>query len=385
MLKKYLITPGPTAVPEQVLLSMAAPMIHHRTPEFEYIFKEARDGLKKIFKTNSEPLILASSGTGAMEAAVVNTLSQGDKVLVINGGKFGERWIKICNTYGINVSSIELEWGRSADPKSIAEFLENNPDTKAVFVQGSETSTTVYHPVKEIASITKNMPNTILVVDGITSAGVHDTCFDEWGIDILITGSQKAFMLPPGLAFIVLSDKAWNMVEKSTLPKFYFNLKIELKNQMKNTTAWTAGVSLIIGLKKVIDMMLSEGIENIFERHKINAEATRAAVTALGMQLLAKDIPSNAATGCFLPENIDGKKFVKYLRDDCGISLAGGQDQLAGKILRISHLGYHDVFDTITAICAIEMGLKKFGIDIKLGSGVAAAQEVLLKYMPNCK
>ena len=383
MLKKYLITPGPTAVPEQVLLDMARPMIHHRTPEFEAIFKEARNGLKKVFKTSQEPLILASSRTGAMESAVVNTLNQGDKVLVINGGKFGERWLKICQTYNINAESITVEWGRSVNVEDVKAFLAKNPDTKAVFVQGSETSTTVYHPIKELAAITKNMAETLLVVDGITSAGVHDTCFDEWGIDILITGSQKAFMLPPGLAFITLSQKAWNMVEKSTLPKFYFNLKTELKNQVKNTTAWTAGVSLIIGLKTVLEMMEKEGIDNVFKRHSINAEATRAACKALGLKLLAQDLPSNAATGCFLPENIDGKAFVKYLRDKCGVALAGGQDHLAGKILRISHLGYHDAFDTITAISAIEMGLKKFGANITLGSGVAAAQEILMGEMPS--
>ena len=383
MLKKYLITPGPVSVPEQVLLDMARPMIHHRTPEFEEIFKEARKGLKKVFKTEQEPLILASSGTGAMESAVINTLNQGDKVLVINGGKFGERWIKICQAYGINAESVTIEWGRSVNPADVKAFLDKNPDTKAVFVQGSETSSTVYHPVKELAAITKDMPETLLIVDGITSAGVHDTRFDEWGIDILITGSQKAFMLPPGLAFITLSQKAWNMVEKSTLPKFYFNLKTELKNQLKNTTAWTAGVSLIIGLKTVLSMMEKEGIDNVFKRHSINAEATRAAVKALGLKLLAQDIPSNAATGCFLPENIDGKAFVKYLRDKCGVSIAGGQDHLAGKILRISHLGYHDAFDTITAVSAIEMGLKKFGADIEFGKGVAAAQSVLMGEMPS--
>ncbi len=383
MLKKYLITPGPVSVPEQVLLDMARPMIHHRTPEFEEIFKEARNGLKKVFKTEQEPLILASSGTGAMESAVINTLNQGDKVLVINGGKFGERWIKICQAYGINAESVTIEWGRSVNSADVKAFLDKNPDTKAVFVQGSETSSTVYHPVKELAAITKDMPETLLIVDGITSAGVHDTRFDEWGIDILITGSQKAFMLPPGLAFITLSQKAWNMVEKSTLPKFYFNLKTELKNQLKNTTAWTAGVSLIIGLKTVLSMMEKEGIDNVFKRHSINAEATRAAVKALGLKLLAQDIPSNAATGCFLPENIDGKAFVKYLRDKCGVSLAGGQDHLAGKILRISHLGYHDAFDTITAVSAIEMGLKKFGADIEFGKGVAAAQSVLMGEMPS--
>ncbi len=383
MLKKYLLTPGPTAVPEQVLLDMARPMIHHRTPEFSKLFAETRENLKKVFKTNEEVLILLGSGTSGMEAAVINTLSAGDKALVINGGKFGERWGKICNNFGINAHVIDVEWGKAIDPAVVADFLKNNPDTKAVFVQGSETSTTVYHPVKELASTTKDMPNTLLVVDGITSLGVHDTKMDEWGIDVLLTGSQKAFMLPPGLALIALSKKAWAMVEKCETKRFYLNLLTELKNQQKDTTAWTAGVSLVIGLNTVLKMMMAEGIDNVFKRHEINAKATRAAVNALGLKLLAPDAPSNAATGCFLPENIDGKAFVKYLRDKCGVALAGGQDQLTGKILRISHLGYHDVFDTITAISAIEMGLVKFGANIKLGAGVAAAQQVLLEAFPS--
>ena len=381
MLKKYLLTPGPTAVPEQVLLDMAQPMIHHRTPAFSEIFASCRQGLKKVFKTENDVLILLGSGTAAMDAAVSNTINKGDKVLVINGGKFGERWMKICKAYNADVHTLDIEWGGSANPAHVKKFLEENPDTRAVFVQGSETSTTVYHPIKELAEITKNLPETLLVVDGITSVGVHDTRMDEWGIDILLTGSQKAFMLPPGLAFIALSDKAWAMTEKSQQTKFYLDLKTERKNQAKNTTAWTAGVSLVIGLKSVLDMMESEGIDNIFARHARNAEAVRAAAKALNMKLLARDFPSNAATGCFLPEGIDGKAFVKYLRDKCGVALAGGQDKLEGKILRISHLGYHDVFDTITAISAIEMGLRKFGAEVELGKGVAAAQEILMGAM----
>lgn len=381
MLKQYLLTPGPTMVPEKVLLDMAAPMIHHRTPEFAKAFAYCREGLKKVFKTNEEVLILLGSGTAAMEAAVVNTINKGDKVLVINGGKFGERWMKICSAYEADVKTLNVEWGKAVKVSDVKDFLSKNPDTKAVFVQGSETSTTVYHPIKELAEITKNLPNTLLVVDGITSLGVHDTRMDEWGIDIIITGSQKAFMLPPGLAFIALSKKAWGFAEKSTTPKFYLNLKTELKNQKENTTAWTAGVSLVIGLKTVLQMLEEEGIEKVFERHSLNAEATRQAAQALGLKLLAPESPSNAATGCFLPEGMDGKAFVKYLRDKCGVSLAGGQDQLTGKILRISHLGYHDAFDTITAIAAIEMGLMKFGAKVTLGVGVAAAEKVLLSRM----
>lgn len=381
MLKQYLLTPGPTMVPEKVLLDMAAPMIHHRTPEFAKTFAYCREELKKVFKTKEEVIILLGSGTAAMEAAIVNTINKGDKVLVINGGKFGERWMKICAAYEAEVKTIDVEWGKAVKVSDVKDFLVKNPDTKAVFVQGSETSTTVYHPIKELAEITKNLPNTLLIVDGITSLGVHDTRMDEWGIDIIITGSQKAFMLPPGLAFIALSKKAWEFVEKSTTPKFYLNLKTELKNQKENTTAWTAGVSLVIGLKTVLQMLEEEGIETVFQRHALNAEATRQAAKALGLKLLAPESPSNAATGCFLPDGLDGKAFVKYLRDKCGVSLAGGQDQLAGKILRISHLGYHDTFDTITAIAAIEMGLVKFGAKVNMGAGVGAAEKVLMGRM----
>jgi len=382
MLKHFLLTPGPTSVPEEVLLEMARPMIHHRTPEFETIFAEVRTNLKKVFKTDNDVLILLGSGTLAMEAAVINTLNEGDKALIINGGKFGERWVKICQMANINTIILTVEWGKSANPDDIHTILTENKDIKAVFMQGSETSTTVYHPVQEIAAIVKNIPGTILVVDGITSVGVHNTDMDAWGIDILVSGSQKAFMLPPGLAFISLSKKAWSMAAVNTQKKFYIDLKKEQKNQEKNTTAWTAGVSLIIGLNKVLKMILSEGLDSVFKRHRINAEATRAAVKALGMKPLATGLQSNAVTGCYLPDNIDGNEFIKYLRSKCGVSLAGGQDQLAGKVLRISHLGYHDIFDTIIGISAIEMALVKFGANIELGSGIKAAEEIFISNMP---
>lgn len=382
MLKKYLLTPGPTQVPEIILLEMAQPMMHHRTSEFESIFAEVRKGLKVVFKTDNDVLILLGSGTLAMEAAVINTLNEGDTALVINGGKFAERWIQLCKMAGVTVVELKVEWGDAVNPRDVKNILDKNPDIKAVLMQGSETSTTVYHPIKEVAEIIKDRKNTILVVDGITSVGVHDTETDKWGVDILISGSQKAFMLPPGLSFISLSEKAWGMVDKNTQKKFYIDLKKEKKNQAKNTTAWTAGVSLIIGLNKVLKMLLAEGLNKVFNRHKINAAATRAACKAIGLKLLAEKSPSDAVTGCYLPAGIDGKAFVKFLRTKCGVAIAGGQDQLDGKVLRISHLGYHDLFDTITAISSIEMGLIKFGADIPLSAGVKAAQEIFIKYIP---
>lgn len=380
MLKKYLMAPGPTPVPERVLLEMAKPVIHHRTDEFSATFAKAADGLRKVFNTQQDVLMLAGSGTAAMEAAVINTLNPGDCVLVINAGKFGQRWRDICKTFGISYSTIDLEWGQSVKPEQVEEFLIAHPETKAVLLQGSETSTTAYHPVKEIAEIIKHKENTLFIVDGITSIGVHETLFDEWGIDIAVTGSQKAFMLPPGLSFIALSDKAWGFVEKSTIPRYYLDLRKEKKSQANATTAYTAPLTLINGLAVVLDMMFEEGLENVYRRHAVNAEATRAAVQALGLKFLA-EIPSNAATGFYIPENLDGGKFVKFMREKVGITYAGGQDHLKGKIIRVSHLGYHDAFDTITAISGIEMGLKKFGADIKLGAGLAAAEEILTDYI----
>lgn len=381
MLKKYLLAPGPTAVPERVLLDMAMPIMHHRTSEFSKIFADVRENIKKLFGTKEDVIILAGSGTAAMEASIVNTLNQGDKVLIVNAGKFGQRWGEIARAFKLETVSLDIEWGLSADPRAIEEKLIENPDIKAVFIQASETSTTAYHPIEEIAKLTSIRENTLLVVDGITSVGVMETKMDEWGVDIFISGSQKAFMLPPGLSFIGMSKKAWKMAETCTMPKYYLNLKKELKSQKENTTAWTPGVSLIVGLRTSLDMMISEGLENVYKRHRINADATRAAVKSMGFQLLAKNIPSNAATGLILPEGFDGGKFVKFMRENAGLTYAGGQDHLKGKILRISHLGYHDVFDTITAISGLEMGFRKFGLDVAFGAGVSAAQEVFFKSM----
>ncbi|MCA1932281.1 MAG: aminotransferase class V-fold PLP-dependent enzyme, partial [Calditerrivibrio sp.] len=217
---------------------------------------------------------------------------------------------------------------------------------------------------------------TLFIVDGITSVGVYETKMDEWGIDILITGSQKAFMLPPGLALIALSDKAWRFAESSKIPKFYLNLKKERKSQEENTTSWTPAVSLIIGMKSVLDIMAKEGLENVYKRHSLCAEATRNGLKAMGFELLAKDIPSNSATGILLPDGFDGGKFVKAMREKAGLTFAGGQDHLKGKILRVSHLGYHDFFDTIIALSALEMGFSQFGLKIELGSAVRAAEEI---------
>lgn len=380
MKKRYLLSPGPTAVPESVLLKMAEPMIHHRTPQFSAIFAEVKRDLKYLFQTEQEVVILASSGTGAMESAITNLFSRGDKVIYVNGGKFGERWGQISRTYGIEALEIKVEWGQAVEISAVRELLDRDPGIRGVLIQASETSTTVAHPVKELAELTRER-ETLMVVDGITAVGVSDIPMDRWGIDVLVSGSQKAFMLPPGLAFIALSEKAWRFAESSDLPKYYFDLGKENKNQIagKDTTAYTPAVSLISGLSEVLRMVKEEGLENLFARHRALADAARAAVKALGLKPLAPDAPADSATGAYVPDGIDGGKFVKFLRDDMGITLAGGQDHLKGKIFRIAHLGYYDTFDILIAISAIEMALRKFGHPVELGRGVAAAQEILVE------
>ncbi len=381
MLKRYLLTPGPTAVPPEVMLRMSQPLIHHRTPEFETLFAEVQHGLQWLFQTTQEVLMLAASGTGAMEAAVANLCSAGDTVIVVNGGKFGERWTKISQAFGLKPVEIKVEWGQAVQPAAVAAALQAHPHTKAVLVQASETSTTALHPVKALAALTRDT-DTLLVVDGITSIGATETPMDEWGLDVVITGSQKALMLPPGLAFIALSEKAWKQVESATLPRYYFDLRRERKEQQKHTTAYTPAISLINGLSAVLHLMQDEGLEHLFARHALLAAATRAAAQALALTLLAQTSPSPAATGVFLPEGINGSQFLKYMRDRMGVDIAGGQDHLKGKIVRISHIGYAGPFDVITAISTREMALRRFGHPLELGRGLRAAEEVLMDGWP---
>lgn len=377
MIKQYLLSPGPTPIPNEVALAMSETMIHHRTPQFNKIFEEARQGLKTLFGTNGDVLILASSGTGAMEAAVANLFSPGDKVLVINGGKFGERWLNISNAFGLDPIEVKVEWGQAVRVADVEKQLELHPDIQSVMIQASETSTTVLHPVKEIAKLTENGP--LFLVDGVTAVGVLPVPLDEWDIDVLVTGSQKALMLPPGLGFIALSDRAWEKTNKAKLPRFYFDLNLERKNQAKGSGAFTPAVSLIFGLRASLNMMAREGFDRVYARHARMARATRAAATAMGLKLLAPDSPSPAATGIFLPNGLDADKVLDYLRDQMGVVLAEGQDQLKGKAIRIAHVGYMGAFDVITAIAALEMALRKFGAEIPFGRGVAAAQEVLME------
>ncbi len=379
MKKTYLLAPGPTPVPETINLEMAAPMVHHRTPQFSKIFAEAAEDAKYLFQTKQDVIILASTGTGGMESCITNLFSPGDKVLVVNGGKFGERWGKISESYGLEPVWINVDWGQAVDANKVKTILDKDKGIRAILVQASETSTTVCHPIEALSKLTRDRDDILLVVDGITGTGVFPLPMDEWGIDAMITGSQKALELPPGLALVALSEKAWKFADQSKCPHFYFDLKKERKNLANQTSAYTPAVSLVIGLRAVLKSFKEEGLENVHKRHNRLARATRAATKALGLKMVAPDAPADSATGVFLPDGIDGGKLVKSLRDDFGVTLAGGQDQWKGKVIRIAHLGYVDTFDTIIAISAIEMALKKFGHAVELGKGVAAAQEILLE------
>ncbi len=377
MKKNILLAPGPTPVPPSTLLAMAQPIIHHREPEFKPIFSQCREGLKYLFQTEQEVIMLAASGSGAMEAAVTNFLSTGDKALFVNGGKFGERWGKIMKAYGCEPVELKVEWGQAVDPAVIEAALDADPSIRAVYMQASETSTAVAHPVKEVAAITGKRPGVFLVVDAITATGVFKLPMDEWGIDIIVTGSQKALMLPPGLAFIAWSEKADTFNKTSNIPRFYFDLALERKKHIDDQTAWTPAVSLLVGLRDVLNMIREEGLEKVHARTTRLAEATRAAVKAMGLKLFAPDSPSNALTAAVIPEGVDGLKVKKLLRENYGVTVAGGQDQAKGKIVRLAHLGYTDTFDVISAISALEMALVDAGHDMVMGAGVAKAMEIL--------
>jgi aspartate aminotransferase-like enzyme len=278
----------------------------------------------------------------------------------------------------MKVEEVVVEWGHAVKPEQVDSALKKNPRIKAVFVQANETSTGVYHDIRSLAAVVKKT-DALFVVDAISALVAHDLRTDEWGIDVMVGGSQKGVMLPPGLAFVSVSDKAWKMAESAKTPKFYFNFKKERENLAKNQTNFTSAVTLIIGLNSCLTMLQEEGLQNMFARHERLARATRAAAGALGLKLFPKESPSNALTAIEAPAGVDGQAIYKNLREKYGITGAGGQDKLKGKIFRIAHLGYADTFDVITAVAGIEMVLKGLGHPVKLGTGVAAAQEILMK------
>lgn len=373
--KSYLLSPGPTPVPEDVLLKAAASPIHHRTSEFSDIYMEVSNGIKYVFGTKEDVFILASSGSGAMEAAVINTLSPGDKVIAINGGKFGERWSHICRAYGITVKEIVLEWGNIVTKDELAAELAADPGTKAVFATLAETSSGTLYDIKGFGEVV-SQTDAILVVDGISGIGAEHCPMDEWKVDVLLAGSQKAFMIPPGLAYIAFSPKAWKHVENSALPKFYFDIKKYKKNLEKKTSPWTPAISLVIQQKKALEIIWSVGLKMLIEHHRILGEATRAGVKALELELLSKS-PSNILTAVKVPDGVDGVRLVKIMQDKYKAFIAGGQDPYKGKIFRIAHLGYMGGFDVITALSALEMTLSDLEFPFEGGSSVRAAEIVL--------
>lgn len=379
MIKKRLYTPGPTPVPEQIMLTMAEPMIHHRHPEFQEILTSVNENLKYLFQTGSGVMTLTSSGTGAMEASIAEILSKGDTAVYVNGGKFGERWGEILNAYGCNAVELATEWGTPVSTDTVIESLKSNPDTKAVYLTHSETSTGTATDIKAIAdAVHKHNNDIVVVIDGITSVGAMEIKMDEWGLDIVVTGSQKGLMIPPGLSHIALSERAWKLAEKSDLPSYYFDLKAAKKALDKNDTPWTPAVTLFIGLEKALNMLREEGMENVWARHQKLADSIREGCKALGLKLLSSS-PSNALTAVYVPDGIEFKKFNSVLKQKYGITVAGGQGHLKGKIFRISHLGYYDELDMMTMMAALERTLVEVGAPIEVGRGLHAAQEILLK------
>ncbi|MBU4343089.1 MAG: alanine--glyoxylate aminotransferase family protein [Candidatus Omnitrophica bacterium] len=383
-MKNYLLTPGPTPVPPEALDAMARPIIHHRTPQFQAILKEVEEGLQSVFQTKGKVLILTSSGTGAMEGAVSSLLSPGDKAICVSGGKFGERWGELCAAYGIEFIPIDVEWGKAVDPEKIKEILQadgirnmdNGRRIKAVYVTLCETSTGVATDIKAIAEITKNH-EAVLVVDAISALGAVPLRTDEWGIDVVVSGSQKGLMIPPGLAFISLSDKALKLADSSKLPKYYFDFKAYKKSIDKNDTPYTPAVNLIIGLNEALKIIKKDGIDNVIKRHQKHAAAVRAAMKALGLELLAPDAYSDAVTAVKSPEGVDSAKLVKTMRDTHGVAMAGGQAQLKGKIFRIATMGYITADDLKKGMETLETVLAELGYKFEKGAGVKALEKGL--------
>ncbi len=380
MIKKRLFTPGPTPIPESVMLRMAEPIIHHRNPEFREIFKRVSENLKYLFQTKQPVLTLTCSGTGGIESTFVSLFSPGDTIISVNGGKFGERWVKMPKVFDYNVFEIKNKWGTAPTENEILNALKQNPNAKGVYLTHSETSTGTATDIKLISKVIRENSNALVCVDGITAIGAHEFRFDDWGIDVCVTGSQKGLMIPPGLAFVCLSQRAISAMEKSTTPKFYFDLRKALKSFADDDTPFTPAITLIVGVDAALQIIKDEGIENIWHQHERKANAIRAGVTALGMKLFSNS-PSFAVTPVWLPENVDWKKFNSTLKKTYGITVAGGQDEFTGKIFRISHLGYYDEFDMVTIIAALEMSLNEVGYSFTSGVGVQA----VMNYFQNNK
>jgi aspartate aminotransferase-like enzyme len=363
-------------VPEDVLLELARPVIHHRSTEAKQVITEVIAGLKEVFQTQNDVLILTASGTGAMEAAVVNAVPPGGKALVLSAGHFGARWAHICKAFGIDAVVLDTEWGQPVDPEQVAGALRQNPDTMCVLGTLSETSTGTGHPIKAIGRIVAKT-SALFAVDGISGVGAMECRTDLWGIDLLCVGSQKALMIPPGLAFVSVSPKAWARIDGFDSPSYYFNLKAARKKIKEFDTPYTPAHTLILALRAALRRIKEEGIENVLQRHRRMSEACQAGIQALGLALLSAR-PAEGLTAFRVPDGLKEAQIRSRLSERFGISTVGGQDKLKGKIVRIGHLGYTDELDVIGTLAALEMTLSELGYDVDPGRAVTAAQQVLI-------
>lgn len=372
-MKSRLFTPGPTPVPEHVMLRMAQPIIHHRTPEFQAALHEVGEGLQYLFCTTQPVLTLTASGTGAMESALVNTHCAGDEIIFVNGGKFGERWGDIARAYGLTAHEISVEWGHAPTLEQVLGALDAHPSARSLCLTHSETSTGVFTDVKAITAAVRDRFEGLIIVDGITAIGAHELRFDEWGVDVAVTGSQKGLMIPPGLAFIAFSERAWRAAERSTLPKFYFDMKEARTAHASDDTPWTPAITLVLGVAETLRMIRAEGIENVWRRHARLGAAMRAGVSALGLHPFGNP-PSNVLTSVRLPER--GADFMKLMKTKYAVTLAAGQEKLKGVIFRVAHLGYYDEADVLSVLYAIESALAEIGHPHAEGAGLSAAQHI---------
>ena len=371
-----LMIPGPTIVDPKVLRAMSKPIMPHREKEFSEMFLEQAERMKQVFRTKNDLFLLAGSGTAAMDAAVSNTIKPGEKVLCIVSGKFSERFTEIVKCYGGEALELNFEWGKEIDVNKVKEALDENNDIKAITVVHNETSTGVKNPIKEIGEIVKET-NALLIVDTISSLGGDNINVDEWNIDLCATGSQKCLAIPPGIAAISISEKAWNVIEKTNGYSYYLNLKKYKKH--KHHAPYTQPVSMVYGLKVALDMIFEEGLENRIERHRRLAKATREGVKGMGLKLFPEkeEICSNTVTSLRVPKGMDDKKIREIMKDKYNIVIAGGQAHLKGKIMRIGHMGNVSKRDILCTLAALELALKEVGFKIELGNGVRKAQETM--------
>ena len=378
--KTRLFTPGPTPLSPVVLQAMGKNIPHHRTDEFRAIFKGAREGLQRFFKTSQDVLILSCSGSGGMEAALVNTLSTGDTMLALVAGNFGERWANIGKAHGMDVQILEAEWGTAVKPEAVKTALDANPKIRGVFVQHNESSTGVKHDIQAIASVVKGRADVILVVDAISGMGAMPLHTEEWGVDVVVVGSQKALALPPGMAFVSVNERAWQRIQTTKSPKFYFDLQRERKNQVNFESAWTPPISLVVALDAVLkDLEASGGVDALVKNAGTLAAMTRGAALALGLPLLAPNDYGDALTALKAPAGIEIGKITKILKGEFKSEVAGGQGKLKGQIMRVAHLGYYDVTDILGLIGTLEIALHKVGHKFTPGAGTAAANAEYLK------